>query len=189
MTHVCFSIFLPANHPPLENFFSNFHVQLLPPLQHKNLFLSFLISLPVRIRPYLPTFSIQIFFFSLLSTTMTDASSSIVVPTPHATITNVAITIDNSITHELSKDNYRLWKATMCPFSKATLSMASLMALSNLHLKPLKLCPPLMELKLSKRKAILSMHMEPAGSTNPGCYYILLNRVHHHLRAQVYNFL
>jgi hypothetical protein len=31
----------------------------------------------------------------------------------------------------------------LCPFSEATLSMASLIAPSNLHLKPLKSCPPL----------------------------------------------
>ena len=46
---------------------------------------------------------------------MTDASSSIVVLTPHATITTTAITIHNYITHKLSKDNYRLWKATIVP--------------------------------------------------------------------------
>jgi hypothetical protein len=74
--------------------------------------------LTMRIRPYFPTFSIQNFFLSLLSTTMTDASSSIAVRTPHATITTAAITIHNSITHKLSKDNYRLWKATIMPILK-----------------------------------------------------------------------
>jgi hypothetical protein len=111
LTHVNFSILLPPI--LLWIFFFSFTPSYCLPFY--TIIFSHFSLLTVRIRPYPPTFSIHNFLFSLFSTTMTDASSSIVVPTPHATITTAAITIHNSITHKLSKDNYRLWKATIVP--------------------------------------------------------------------------